>query len=100
MHTTIESTGPYQGYIQADKTLFTFVDEAGDKSTLTLDKFVADGLQGIVEDVHAWIQKQYDEIIAAVRQGKEKISRRAIGDEIRSIALKLYLDSIDDSELE
>lgn len=93
MHTTIESTGPYQGYIQADKTLFTFVDDAGDKSTLTLDKFVADGLQSIVGDVHAWIQKQYDERSAAARQSKEKISRRAIGDEIRSIALKLYVNN-------
>jgi len=86
-----------QATLGMDKTIFTFYDESGSISTLTLDKFVADSLQLIVGDVHAWIQKQYNDILAnEVRYKKYiksswgangELTRRAIGDIIRATAI-------------
>jgi|GEM_PF-5095192 len=53
-----------QTYCEADKTIFTFINDTDDTSTLTLDKVVADGLQRCVGDVHAWVKLQYDGVIA------------------------------------
>ena len=84
-----------------DKTIVTFNDEVGEKSTLTFDKSTAEGLHYVgVVDLHAWVQKQYDERSAAARQSKVKFTRRGIGDEIRSNALDFILNHIDDSELD
>lgn len=84
-------------FCDTDKTLFTYTNEDGGTSTLTLDKFVADALPSSVGgDVHAWIQTQYDDIrlghkrfekhiVVLGRQG-ESLSRRSIGDIIRMAA--------------
>ena len=90
------------------KTIFTFIDETGNESTLTLDKFVADRLTRCVGDIHAWIQAQYH----GIRAGEERfvrvtktfkprgksLSRRTIGDIIRVVAFMRIASEIDDSE--
>ena len=90
------------------KTIFTFLDESGDESTLSLDKFVADKLARSVGDIHAWIQAQYH----GIRAGEERfvrvtktfkprgksLSRRTIGDIIRVVAFMRIASEIDDSE--
>lgn len=92
----------------ADKTIFTFIDDAGEKTTLTFDKSVADALQKCVDNVHAWIQTEYDEIIAgkkniaryikASKMRGEDLSRRSIGDIIRTVAMLRVMSEIDDAE--
>lgn len=92
-------------YSEEDKTLFTFIDETGEQSKLTLDKSVADALTAIVGDVHAWIQTVYDGISAGevqyakyinhvVKRGGD-LTRLAIGNIIRLIAFLTILNSID-----
>lgn len=98
-----------QSFSDTDKTIFTFIDKFGEKSTLTLDKHVADALQNVVGDIHAWIQTQYDAIdagkiqykryINAARKHGEELSRLAIGNIIRLIATVLAFSDIDDSAL-
>ena len=99
-----------QTFCEADKTIFTFTDKSGDTSTLTLEKAVADGLQRCIGDAHAWIQRQYDGIIAGEPRftkyiitlfpdQKGELSRRAIGDTIRLVASIEAFRDIDDSAL-
>ena len=109
MNYTIDSNELFDESDLAGKTIFTFNDEKGDKSTLTLDKYVADALpKHVGGDVHAWIQIQYDGIIAGKecfaryisvfkKRGKE-LSRRTIGDIIRTVAMTLVVSNFDDSE--
>ncbi|CAH1204068.1 conserved hypothetical protein [Candidatus Nitrotoga sp. BS] len=80
---------------ETNKTLFPFIDKAGYKSIITLDKFTADALPKIVGDVHTWVQTQYEKIIA----GEKKLSRRAVGDIIRRIAFTLVINDIDECDL-
>lgn len=93
-----------QSYSETDKTLFTFDGEDG-KSTLTLDKSVADALQTQIPDIHAWIQKLYDGInvreerytkyINSFSKQGGKLTRLEIGNIIRFIAIEI---AIEDSE--
>ncbi|PIW93818.1 MAG: hypothetical protein COZ86_04375 [Candidatus Moranbacteria bacterium CG_4_8_14_3_um_filter_41_13] len=90
------------------KTVFTFINESGDESTLSLDKFVADKLARSVGDIHAWIQAQYQGIIAgeecfakvikSFKRRGEPFSRRTIGDIIRVVAFMRIASEINDSE--
>lgn len=94
-----------QSFIEIDKTLLTFNDKSGDKSTLTFDKAVADALQKIVPDPHAWVQKQYDGIIAgeeryakyinAFKSKNGELTRLEIGNIIRFIAGDITTDNLD-----
>lgn len=96
-------------FCEIEKTIFTFIYETGESSTLTLDKTVADELPRFVGDVHAWIQTQYDGIrareeryekyINAVKKRGGEPSRRAIGDTIRFVATMLVSSDIDDFQL-
>jgi len=79
------------------KTLFTFTDKSGEKSNLTLDKWIADALSRMLDNVHAWIQAEYDRRAIGGKSGE--LSRRAIGDMIRIAAMKLAFSAIDESEL-
>ncbi|MBK6630055.1 MAG: hypothetical protein IPG33_02890 [Betaproteobacteria bacterium] len=45
-----------------DRTLYTIIDEVGVRTTITLDKWVADALQGWMQDVHLWVQETYNRV--------------------------------------
>jgi hypothetical protein len=47
-------------YFSEEKTIYSIIDEHGAKSTITVEKWVADLLQENLPDVHAWIQEMYD----------------------------------------
>ena len=67
-----------------DRTLYTIINEQGDRTTITLDKLTADVLQELFPDVHAWVQNTYHRVIAK----KPNLSRREHGDLIRALANK------------
>jgi hypothetical protein len=67
-----------------NKTLYSITDEHGEKSTITIDKWAADLLQGSLPDVHAWIQEKYVRIC----EKKPELSRREKGDLLRMLAYR------------
>lgn len=68
----------------SNRTLYSIRDEDGEKTTITLNKLVADILQKTLPDVHAWIQSAYDR----VTKKKPKISRRQKGNLVRLLSVK------------
>ncbi len=64
------------------KTTYQITNEDGDKTTITLEKWVADILQIEFEDVHHKIQAAYDSVL----QSKSHLGRRQRGDYIRLMA--------------
>lgn len=88
------------------KTKITFVDELGEPTELTLDKWVADQLFAKVGDLHRWVQSIYDKVVAgqmsiakrvnALRRKTGESHRRAVGDFIRAYALMMISDGCDD----
>lgn len=73
--------------MESQKTLYTFTDNYGDTSTLTLDKYLAESLQRQIGDVHKWIQETYN---LYINRSTEE-SRRSIGDSIRQRAMQVFL---------
>lgn len=67
-----------------DRTLYTLLDKLGDKTTITLDKFVADILQKNLADVHSWAQSAYDR----VADRRPNLGRRQQGDLVRALAIR------------
>lgn len=67
-----------------DKTLYTIRDEDGQDTTITLDKIVADVLQELLPDVHAWVQKTYDR----VTEKKPDLGQRQKGNLVRFASFK------------
>lgn len=65
------------------KTNYQILNEQGEKTTVTLDKWVADILQIELDDVHERIQKAYDKILS----DKPELSRRERGNIIRLRAI-------------
>lgn len=80
---------------EIDKTKFTFTDQFGESSLLTLDKWVADPLQEIVGDVHYWIQLEYEKITEKCIEKQKQLTRLAIGNIIRKKAITLISKYID-----
>ena len=66
------------------KTTYTITDENNEKSSITIDKWVADLLQELLPDVHAWIQSKYDLVV----ERKPILSRREKGNVVRELARK------------
>lgn len=64
------------------KTNYQINNENGEKTTISLDKWVADILQMELSDVHARIQILYDRLCVE----KPQLSRRQKGDAIRLAA--------------
>ena len=64
------------------KTNYQILNEDAEKTTITLDKWVADVLQLELEDVHARIQAVYNKVCAA----HPELSRREHGNLIRKLA--------------
>jgi len=65
-----------------ERTLYSIIDENGDKSTITIDKLIADALQESLPDVHGWVQAQYNR----VAEKKPELGRIKKGDLVRLLA--------------
>ena len=66
------------------KTNYQITNESGEKTTITLDKWVADVLQLEVDDVHGRLQIAYDRFLTE----KPELSRRERGNAIRQAATR------------
>lgn len=64
------------------KTNYQILNEDGEKTTITLEKWVADILQLELDDVHRGIQRAYDKVF----QEKPELSRMQRGNYIREMA--------------
>lgn len=64
------------------KTNYSIVDEHGNQSTITLEKWIADILQSNLDDVHNSIQRVYNKI----NFNHPSLSRRKKGDILRVAA--------------
>jgi hypothetical protein len=64
------------------RTNYQILNEEGEKTTITLDKWVADVLQIELSDVHERIQLAYDKILLK----NPELSRRQRGNCIREMA--------------
>jgi hypothetical protein len=67
-----------------DKTIYTIEDENREKSSITLEKLVADALQESLPDVHAWVQNTYDH----VTKKRPSLGRRQKGDLVRLLSIR------------
>ena len=63
-------------------TYYEIRNERGDKTTITLSKWMADVLQIVLPDVHGWVQNTYDR----VAEKRPQLTRRAKGDLVRLLA--------------
>lgn len=72
-----------------DRTIYTVVDETGTKTTITLDKWVADILQGHLTDVHDWVQETYDKVATK----RHHLGRRQKGDLVRALSIREALST-------
>ena len=81
-----------------DRTIYTIQDEDGQKTSITLEKLVADVLQEALPDVHAWVQDAYDRVTTK----KPELGRRQKGDLVRLLSVReaekspRYKEMIDD----
>ncbi len=66
------------------KTIYSFVDENGEKSTITIEKWAADLLQESMPDVHKWVQDTYNRVC----EKRSHLSRRKKGDVVRMLAFR------------
>lgn len=64
------------------KTNYQIVNEHREKTTISLEKWVADVLQQVLNDVHAKIQAIYNRLL----ESNPNLTRRQRGDIIRSMA--------------
>lgn len=67
-----------------NRTLYTIVDELGQDTTITLEKYVADILQENLADVHAWVQATYK----TVAERRPNLGRRQKGDLVRALSMR------------
>lgn len=66
-----------------NKTLYKIRNEKSVMTTITLDKPVADVLQELLPNVHAWIQNAYDK----VAENNPNLSRNKKGDMVRRLSV-------------
>ena len=64
------------------KTNYQILNEGGEKTTITLDKWVADILQLELNDVHDAVQIAYDKVL----QEKPRLGRISRGNYVREMA--------------
>jgi hypothetical protein len=69
-------------FFSDEKTIYTITDESGERSTITVEKWISDLLQSSLPDVHAWIQEKYD----ASCKKLPHLSRREKGNAVRERA--------------
>lgn len=68
----------------SNRTLYKIRNEKGEMTTITLDKLVADVLQGELPDVHAWIQNAFDK----AAEKSPALSRYKKGDLVRRLSVR------------
>lgn len=66
------------------KTIYSIIDENGEKSSITLEKWVSDYLVELVPDVHLFVQEIYNKVV----QKKPELPRRIKGNYVRMAATK------------
>ena len=66
------------------KTNYQIIDEDGNKTTITLEKWVADVLQDELPDVHKSIQSAYDNSL----NEKPDLKRKQRGNYIREMSVR------------
>jgi hypothetical protein len=71
--------------IFAHKSIFTIEDEYGEKSSITLDKYIADVLTKHL-NVHEYLNNQYDSAVQYNVKNGLKLSRIKVGDLVRQQA--------------
>jgi len=69
-----------------ERTVISIVDEYGENSTITLDKWTSDVLHEHLSDVHEWIQKLYNAVCDQNTKKSLKLSRREKGNAVRQHA--------------
>lgn len=67
-----------------DRTIYSIKDEHGEKSSISLEKLVADVLQESLPDVHVWVQNAYDRVV----EKRGHLGRREKGDLVRLLAAR------------
>ena len=71
------------------KTSYTLFDEVAEKTTITLEKYIADILHMIFPNVHGWIQKAFSEVSAM----HPHLTRMQKGNAVRELALVVVKDT-------
>ena len=71
-----------EDYFSDEKTIYTITDEHGERSSITVDKWIGDLLQISIPDVHAWVQERYEYVLKRVPNR----SRRERGNAVRELA--------------
>ena len=64
------------------KTIYSILNESGENTSISLDKLIADILQELLPDVHAWVQITYDNVSANC----PNLGRRQKGNMVRQLA--------------
>lgn len=72
----------FSSFLSDERTLYSVVDENSEKTTITIDKFIADVLQMSLPDVHKWLQTAYNKVVVK----KPELSRRQKGNVVRALA--------------
>ena len=75
-----------------DRTNISIVDEHGEHSTITLDKWTSDILHKHLDDVHGWVQKAYGVVCKWNTDNNKGLSRRERGNVVRQQANKKALE--------
>jgi len=75
-----------------ERTVISITDENDVKSTISLEKWTSDVLHEHFDDVHALIQRVYDEVCKQDTTRKLKLSRRKRGDYVRNLANKKAME--------
>ncbi|TCV86667.1 hypothetical protein [Sulfurirhabdus autotrophica] len=67
-----------------ERTSYSILNEIGKKTTITLEKLVADSLQELLPNVHTWVQNTYNKV--AIQS--PELGRRKKGDIVRLLSLR------------
>lgn len=67
-----------------NRTIYTIVNEHREKTTITIEKLIADVLQALFSDVHRWLQNAYDRVSTKY----PNLGRRQKGDIVRLLSIK------------
>jgi hypothetical protein len=74
----------FESSLSDERTSYSIRDEFGERSSITLPKFIADILQIEVPSVHDWTQRSYDRVAAQYTH----LSRRMKGNIVREWAIR------------
>ncbi len=67
-----------------ERTSYSILNEIGKKTTITLEKLVADILQELLPYVHTWVQSTYNKV--AIQ--RPELGRRQKGDIVRVLSMR------------